>query len=68
MNFKMLKDPQKTWLIINECRGEKKIKYLLKETLSTKDKKILKGKQNVLDVLNEHFANIGHVTSLEAST
>ena len=60
--------PKKTWLIINECLGKKKMKNLPEEILSPKDKKIVKGKRNVVGVLNEHFANIGHVTSLEAPT
>ena len=60
--------PKKTWLIIHEgLIGENKMKNLPEEILLPKEKKIVKGKQNGVCVLNEHFVSIGHVTSLEVS-
>ena len=69
MNFQNAEGSQKkTCLSIDKCLRKKERKNLLEEIVSPKDKKFVKGKQSVVGVLNEHFANIDHATSLEAST
>lgn len=59
--------PKKVWTLINDCIGKKKLNSFPDEMMPPGGDTAVKGKLNVANMLNTHFAKIGEKTSEEAS-